>query len=114
MPSSELLQVRFSVSFKGGEVLYGERSLLKTKNHQPTLTPPIKKKGKQIPPCSIIFIPPGLPAMSVRPQGSTTELSELSEPHYSSPAPQVAAEGNEIDALPVNLCSVWQSHISQL
>lgn len=52
--------------------------------------------------------------MSVRPQGSTTELSELSEPHYSSPAPQVAAEGNEIDALPVNFCSVWQSHISQL
>lgn len=52
--------------------------------------------------------------MRVRPQDSTTELSELPEPRYSSPAPQVAAEGNEIDALPENLCSVWQSHISHL
>lgn len=52
--------------------------------------------------------------MSASQQGSTTELSELPEPHYSSPAPQVAAEGNEIDALPENLCSVWHSQISQL
>lgn len=74
-----------------------------------------KKKGKtQIPLCSITFTPPGLPAVSVRPQGSTTEISELPEPQYSSPALQAAAEGDEIDVLPVNVCSIWQSHISQL
>lgn len=101
-------------------LIQGQRSSLQrtvlTKNKKPpaNIHPTHPKKRKQIPPCSIIFIPPGLPAMSVRPQGSTTELCELPEPRYSSPAPQVAAEGNEMDALPENLCSVWQSHINHL
>lgn len=60
----------------------------------------------QIPLCSIIFTPPGIAAMNVRPHGSTTEISEVPEPQYASPAPQIAAEGNEVDALPVNLCTL--------